>query len=172
MTDEERTRIYQAIEQHRPLVEFLVQKFELLPLDRIELNSMDSPFLEDATGDLYSRMEIEVDNSLKLVFPDEGNYWLKKFKNYEEGEFGGIKPRRVFMDDERCDANYRMLLGLQIAMELTCELRSHNLGATIDLRTIYRQMYDYGGFIIHPHDGLAHVMDGVLAAMSSHLMQS
>jgi hypothetical protein len=175
---DERSQTYQAIEENRDLVDFLVNRFELPPISEIRFNGMDSPFLESPSGDLDSLMEFELTPSLRLVFPDNiGDYWLKKFKNYQVGEFGGIEPRREFMNDPRCEANYRILLGFEIANELVSELRALNIGATIDLRlkvhgSTRRLLNDYSGFTIYPASSVAKVAMGLSAALSLKLLQA
>jgi hypothetical protein len=160
--------VLKLIQQDNELLDYLRLRFDLKPLselldeDPIRLETIDS----DEEGLEFEILGDENHPFLYLTLPDIAYHWLEKFKGYKEA-FEGFSPRRVFMDDPDYDRRYRILLGLEIAIEIVCELKVLNIGACVDLRLINTQDgSDFGGFTIRPVDGQARLPLGLLPGLT------
>jgi hypothetical protein len=160
--------VFDLIERDKRLVEYLIKKFGLKPLsevlneDSICLKSID-PLSEGLEFEVFRN---KTNSFLKLTLPDTSYDLLRKLKGYREG-FEDAKPKRVFMNEPEYDRRYRILLGLQVAMQMVYELKTLKIGAIIDLRLIHTANgSDFAGFILYPVDGEAELIQGLLPSLS------
>ena len=161
------------LDENAALISYLIGRFNLEPLEELDEDA-DPPCLGsvDGVGDGLEFVICGTPESpfLRLVLPDFCGEYLRKFKDYEEGAFGGVETRRRFMSDSSYEPCYRILLGLQIAIEMVCELQGLQIGAAIDLRISHRNnQSDFDGFTFCQIDGEAQLVKGLLAGLTTAL---